>query len=369
MRTTPHTGARLLSRLFLERIAPSLVLVIALAGSTTIGRAQGCVAIKQMDGSEVCSLDGHTLSNPDKWSFSVNYEHFRSHRHFIGSDQEFQRYPQGSEVINVVNEVDGVLTYNVDPRDDVYIDVPYFNATRSSLYEHDHVNRYVTHGIGLGDIRVGAERWLRNPLYAPANNVALGVAVSTPTGKSNVKDYFHEPGGVVYHNVDQSIQPGMGVWGFAVTGRAYQRLTSRASLYASAFYLFNPAQTNGTRTQSPVTSVTAYNSAYDEYQMRAGVNYLLTSKYTFTGSLGIRVEGVPGTDVFGGDAGFRRPGYVESIEPGLSLSPTPHDTFTLAVPYAFRRDRTLSYADKLAGTHGDAAFADYLINVSYTHGW
>lgn len=322
-----------------------------------------------MDGSEVCSMDGHALGRPQKWTLSVNYEHFRSHRHFRGSDQQFQRYAEGSEVINLVNEVDTVVSYDVDPRDQVYVDVPYFNATRSSLYEHDHVHRYVTHGIGLGDIRVGGQRWLRDPSKGPSNNLALGVGVSVPTGKSNVKDYFHKPSGVEYLNVDQSIQPGMGVWGFVLTAEAYQRLTPRFGFYGSGFYLFNPAVTNGTRTNSPITSVTAYNSAYDEYQVRAGANYVITPQYGFSGSLGYRLEGVPGSDVFGSDAGYRRPGYVESVEAGLSVSPTPHDTIGCTVAYPFVRNRTLSYSDKLNGSHGDAAFADFLINANYTHRW
>ena len=35
--------------------------------------------------------------------------------------------------------------------------------------------------------------------------------------------------------------------------------------------------------------------------------------------------------------------------------------FSLGVPIAVYRNRTRSYADRLSGGHGDAAFADYLI--------
>jgi hypothetical protein len=328
--------------------------------------AQGCVAIKQMDGSMVCSMDGHTIDDPTKWTLSVNYEHFRSHRHFVGSDQQFQRYALGSEVINVVEQVDVSLSYELNSRTSLIFDVPYFYASRSSLYEHDRVHRYTTHGRGIGDIRFGVSRWLRDPATAPSNNLALGIAIKAPTGDSNYKDDFHTTGGIVRRNVDQSIQPGDGGWGVAVSGQAYQKLTGRLSLYATGFYLSNPKETSGTRSTSAITSPTAYYSIADQYQARAGVSCLIAARHAITGTLGLRVEGVPGSDLIGGDAGFRRPGYAVSVEPGLSFSPTKRDTFSLSVPYVVERNRTISYADKINHSHGDAAFADFLINAGYS---
>jgi hypothetical protein len=141
------------------------------------------------------------------------------------------------------------------------------------------------------------------------------------------------------------------------------------ALYASGFYLVNPKETSGTRSTAAITSPTAYYSIADQYQARAGANYLFTPKHSLTGSLGVRIEGVPSSDLIGGDAGFRRPGYVVSIEPGFSFAPTLRDTFTISVPYVVRRDRTISYADKINGSHGDAAFADFLISVNYSRRW
>jgi hypothetical protein len=332
--------------------------------------AQGCVAIKQMDGSMACSLDGHALTeDPTRWGLTVNYEHFRSHRHFVGSDQQFQRYAAGSEVINVVEQFDFALTYDLNPQTTLIADLPYFYASRSSLYEHDRVHRFKTYGKGIGDARFGVSRWLRDPRKSPSNNLALGVAIKAPTGDSNYKDDFHTTGGIVHRNVDQSIQPGDGGWGLAVSAQAYQRLTPALSLYATGFYLINPKETSGTRTTSSITSVTAYYSVADQYQGRLGVNYLFVPKHSVTGSLGLRVEGVPNSDLTGGDRGFRRPGYALSVEPGVSFAATTHDFFSFSVPYVIERNRTISYADKLSGGHGDAAFADFLINASYTRRW
>jgi hypothetical protein len=169
--------------------------------------------------------------------------------------------------------------------------------------------------------------------------------------------------------VDQSIQPGDGGWGVILGAQAFHRFSDRTSLYASAFYLLNPKETNGTRTTAALSSVTAYNSVADQYQARLGVNHQFTTKHALSGSLGLRIEGVPSSDVIGGDAGFRRPGYVLSLEPGISFNPTPRDTFALTVPVALVRNRVRSYADKLNGRHGDAAFADFLINASYSRRW
>jgi len=317
-----------------------------------------------------CSLDGHALmEDPTRWGLSVNYEHFRSHRHFVGTDQQFQRYAAGSEVINVVEQFDFALTYDLTAQTTLIADLPYFYATRSSLYEHDRVHRYVTHGKGIGDARFGVSHWLRDPRHSPSNNLSLGISVKAPTGDSNYKDDFHTANGIVHRNVDQSIQPGDGAWGFALSAQAYQRLNAAFSLYATGFYLVNPKETNGTRSTSAVTSPTAYYSVADQFQARAGVNYLVAARHSITGSLGLRIEGVPSSDLIGGDAGFRRPGYVVSVEPGISAAVTTRDFVTLSVPYVVQRNRTISYADKISGGHGDAAFADFLINIGYTRRW
>ena len=83
----------------------------------------------------------------------------------------------------------------------------------------------------------------------------------------------------------------------------------------------------------------------------------------------MRGDGVPAIDLFGSSAGFRRPGYTISVEPALSFMATPHDSFSISVPVAVERSRSKSYADMQNGRHGDAAFADFLINFNYSHHW
>jgi hypothetical protein len=93
-----------------------------------------------------------------------------------------------------------------------------------------------------------------------------------------------------------------------------------------------------------------------------------------------RLEGIPAYDAFGGQVAYRRPGYVIAIEPGVTYRSGQH-TFTLFVPNNIVRNRIQSAADiasenlqnsvitdptKYVHVQGDAAFADYSINLGYS---
>jgi hypothetical protein len=109
-------------------------------------------------------------------------------------------------------------------------------------------------------------------------------------------------------------------------------------------------------------------SVPDQYMVRGGLNYM-GGKFNISG--GVRVEGIPSSDLVGGDKGFRRPGFVVSAEPVVSYT-AKTASFYLSVPVAVQRNRTQSYSDKLRSNEsgikvqGDAAFADYLINAGVT---
>lgn len=77
------------------------------------------------------------------------------------------------------------------------------------------------------------------------------------------------------------------------------------------------------------------------------------------------MEGVPVRDAFGSSNGFRRPGYVISIEPGLSYA-RGRSMINVSAPWAMERNRKISTSDIMNHTHGDAAFADYTVIASYT---
>ncbi len=101
---------------------------------------------------------------------------------------------------------------------------------------------------------------------------------------------------------------------------------------------------------------------------RAGFNYNFNKIKGFGVALGARLEGIPVYDLIGGSGDFRRPGYIWSIEPALTYRVKKVSLFA-SVPVALYRNRTQSVTDKENSikqnkhVQGDAAFADYTINV------
>src|SRR5690606_40723399 len=87
--------------------------------------------------------------------------------------------------------------------------------------------------------------------------------------------------------------------------------------------------------------------------------------------LGARYEGIPVEDLIGESDGFRRPGYIISLEPSASFNINHKHAIGINFPIALYRNRTQSVIDKqqtaITGEyrHGDAAFADWLMSISY----
>ncbi len=347
--------------------------------------AQGCVAIRHFstcnavnDGSNVAFEDG-------QWQFGASYQHFKSDRHFKGTHEEVDRKVNNTEVINYANTADFTLTYAPTTRLSFNLILPYVHFGRSSLYEHGLVygeyvkqERRTTHASGLGDIRLSANYWLLDFDKHPSNNISVGLGIKLPTGNYNVKDYWYNvgpEGSPELRPVDQSIQPGDGGFGVTLEFNAYQEVFNHTYLYAGGFYLINSRETNGTRTfretlVKDILDNEAIMSVPDQYMLRAGVSRSIMKLPGLSLSVGGRIEGIPVRDLVGGDDGFRRPGYVISVEPAINYM-RGKNNFNLSVPIALQRNRLQSVTDKETEEtlgiprHGDAAFADYLISFSY----
>ena len=166
--------------------------------------------------------------------------------------------------------------------------------------------------------------------------------------------------------VDQSIQPGDGGTGIALDIQGYHPINHAFSLSANLYYLLNPQESNGVLTRNGRSEF----SCPDQYAAQLGVFYTNMSGLSLY--LGGRIEGVPAEDIIGSSAGYRRPGYAVSIEPGIGYTINRFNFFT-NIPIALYRNRTRSYEDRerTATTgvyrHGDAAFADYLINLGVAY--
>ena len=335
--------------------------------------SQGCVAVKGFSG---CSATDST-STLSKGNFIVggNYRYFKSFRHFRGDHQERERVEQGTEVINESSFFDLSANYGFTNRLYSTLTIPYSYIKRSSMYEHggNPPNglgyRAETSSIGIGDIRLGVGYWLIDPKKLKKYNFAFGLGIKLPTGDYDYTDTFYNQGPnrdqTIEAVVDQSIQLGDGGTGAIVDFQGYYSFSKRFTLNVSTFYLFNPRETNGVYTRNSNTTMF---SVPDQYAGRIGVNYSAVKNVLLV-YLGSRIEGITASDLLGGNEGFRRPGYVVSIEPGLSLDIKNYN-FSLNVPLALYRNRIQSFLDKQRTaqtgvyTIGDAAFADYLISFT-----
>jgi hypothetical protein len=311
------------------------------------------------------SASGNTYLEPGHWQGSINYRWLHSDRHFRGDDEEPERQAEGSEVINDVHSFDITATYQATYRASLSLTLPFVHAWRSSLYEHQGT-RHATEAGGLGDVRFMANVWIFDPRTARNGNIGFGVGVKAPTGDYQATDYFYRTGGTrELRPVDQSIQPGDGGWGILAEVQAFQRIYKGLFGYVNGTYLFNPRGVNGTETPNSRPGNVTIMSVPDAYLGRAGLSYAIWPSKGLTFSIGGRVEGVPVYDWLGSSAGFRRPGYSLSVEPGISWSHGRH-LLTLSAPVAIDRNRERSALEIDRGRRGgDAAFADFIILAGY----
>ena len=333
--------------------------------------AQGCVAIRSTGG--LCTDGAMNHAKPSNWAITVNNRYFKSFKHFVGTEEQKQRAAAKTEVINYSYTMDIILTRNLNPRWSLSLDIPIVSNARSSLYEHDGKKRYSTHSFGLGDVRFSGYAWIIDPTKLTKGNVQVGLGLKLPTGDYKYQDFFVKSDSVkVLGPVDQSIQLGDGGLGFSTEVNAYYNFNHFLGAYGNFYYLFSPREQNGTSTArggTPSSTALLYGSSTmsvpDQYMLRAGIN-LSVKKFVI--SLGVRDECLPSKDLIGESGGFRRPGYIISFEPGVTYNAKRFSVYGY-VPYALKRSRTQSYADiartKATGvyTQGDAAFADYLVNV------
>jgi hypothetical protein len=320
-----------------------------------------------------CASDGDDGGGSvrERWQVSIGFRKQRSHRHFVGTVEQKNREREGTEIVNDVYLWDLGLTYNFTPRTSLSVSVPVQHATRVSPARFNAAGvqtspKAVSHGIGVGDMSVGAKVWLLDPGREdrPRQNIAFGFGVKLPTGNEGVTDTVDSATGPRLVVVDQSIQLGDGGFGVALSTDMYKRLW-KTTLYGNGIYLFNPRNTNGVRTGRGRASE-AIMSVADQYLARAGVVVPIPKVGGWSASFGARLEGIPVRDAFGKSDGFRRPGYALSLEPGVNwLRSRGREMWSASVAVPVERNRRVSISDMQDHRHGDAAFADYVLVLGY----
>jgi len=347
-----------------------LLAAILLGGTFKTAHGQGCVAARTNQGvmNELCGQG--TLAHADKdhnplWlrrlTVNIGFREFNSFRHFIGTDEQTQREAFHNQVLNHQLLFDVGVNYQLSPRWSVIADVPVLQGSRNQIYSPVGVFRVG----GIGDMQVGVQSWLFKPPTESDGNIALSALLKIPTGICDATGTALYKGQSVKAVADQSLQPGDCSWGFTLAAQAYRQIWWHTMLYFQGAWLFNPADTNGVPTfrtwaSEEVMSVT------DQYLFRGGFSHGVPKVRHLSLSLGGRMEGIPVRDAFGSSNGFRRPGYIISLEPGIMYS-FRHETISVSSPWALERNRRRSVPDIANGRHGDAAFADYTIIAVLSH--
>jgi hypothetical protein len=352
----------------MKKLLTILIFIITALVSTTNTMAQGCVAIRSTGGNICTMLHTDNKTDASGWQFNFGNRYFKSFRHYVGTAEQKERVEQNTNVINHQYTMDLSVVRNFNNRWSLQVGIPVEANTRSQVNKFTG-ERFQTHSFGMGDMRISLYRWMIDPLKATKGNFQAGLGLKLPTGDYKYLDYFPASATTKeLRSVDQSIQLGDGGTGLITEINGFYNFSSKAGVYGNVYYLINPREQNGVATfrTNPNEAIM---SVPDQYMARVGFNYGFSGILQhLSASLGGRLEGIPVRDLVGGSEGFRRPGYVIDAEPGVNYN-AKKLTYYLTVPVALLRNRTQSIPDKETTiqkgvyTQGDAAFADYLINV------
>ena len=156
-----------------------LAVVVTTAFVSGRALAQGCVAAhsNQRPINELVKIyDG---GSPGGWSIhnltvDIGYRVFNSNKYFIG-DQEIAR---PTAVRNHQNIFDIGVEYRFTPLWSFIADVPVFNGTRNQLYAPSGIYQV----SGLGDITLGAQRWIFRPPTESGGDISVSASLKIPTG-------------------------------------------------------------------------------------------------------------------------------------------------------------------------------------------
>ncbi|HYK38201.1 hypothetical protein [Alloacidobacterium sp.] len=325
--------------------------------------AQGCVAAHS-EQPIIAGLDATSQPRSSNLlhglSVTIGFRTYNSYKHYIGTVYQVQRAEMHNQVQNHVDLYDLGLSYQLTPRWSIIADIPGMTATR---HQQGNVNVYRSGGIG--DMLVGAQAWVWRPPTESHGNIAFSAQLKLPTGINDAKGTtILSNGQKQVRPFDESIQPGDGTWGFALATEAYREFYFRTTGYFTGSWLFSPQDTTGVKTYRSAPGEDVI-SATDQYLWRGGFSHPVPKLYGLALSIGGRMEGVPVRDAFGSSNGFRRPGYVISMEPGL-MYVRGRNMVNVSGPWAMERNRKTSVTDYANHTHGDAAFSDYTVIASYT---
>ena len=365
------------ARQILSRAGLVVVVLIAVFPLAARLHAQGCIVARSpeqvmpgVDQSELPSNQGGYLL-PHHFQFTAGERHQFSYLHYIGDVYQQQRTTERTQVQNRINLLDFDLQWQWTPRVGLEFNAPLLFASRkeqSSPIEYQ--------ASGLGDVIVAANTWIFSPAKPHRGNVSVGLGVLMPSGNDDVENTVNTnttgsgSPKLVTAPVDYSIQPGNGGWGMVMQWQTFITVERRFLFYTDGDYIASQGDTNGVQRGATLSATQPLDNDVarsDQYLLESGVAYPMPLLHGLLATFGPRDEGVPAHNLFPNtNDGFRRPGFAVSAGPGFEYS---HGASILtgSVFKAVHRDRTVSYPDSVYGTHGDAAFANYVWLATYTY--
>ena len=300
-----------------------------------------------------------------EWQLAVDYRYIHADQFFFGTQQTTPPAQFfGQPLIINIHTANVNVTYAATDRVGVRLTVPLLYGTQSRFYSD--TARHIVHAGGVGDISLVGTAWLLSPRTHAKGNLAFGAGVKVPTGNNKYADnFFLANGSSVQWPVDQSIELGDGGWGVILQGQAFRQVAPRAVAYFTGAYLVSPRnQTEVVRT--PVGADSAVQlSVADVYTGRLGFSYGLFAEQGVSVSLGGRIDGIPYHDLIGKSDGFRRPGYVVFVDPGVAIERGP-STLTFSTPVRVGQRLATRQMVKPGGLIGAGDLAKVLFFVGYS---
>ena len=341
--------------------------IILLLLSVPSASAQGCILARSPEAALPTGQGG--ILSSGHFQLTIGERHQFSYQHYVGDVYQLYREQAHTQVENRINLITADLTYQWTPRISLELDMPLLFASRKT--QNSPIEYQAS---GAGDLIVAANSWVLDPEHYHRANVSVGLGVMMPTGNDDVTNTVNTnttgtgPATISTVPVDYSIQPGTGGWAMVMQGSGYSKAGKSIIAYWDGDYIATQGGTNGVQRKLSTTQpLNNYVSISDQYLLEAGLLVPVLPEHGLGATFGPRWEGVPARNLFPvSNDGFRRPGYAVTLGPGFQYG---HGSNLLqaGVYKAVHRDRTTSYPDSVYGSHGDAAFAQYVWLASWTH--
>jgi hypothetical protein len=323
--------------------------------------AQGCMPSRLA--TPLAGAQGDVYLPQSAWQIGIGYRSYSANQRVVGHDV-FNNLPDGRPANQIgATTIDVNAEYAVSNRLALTLDIPYVRASANTWYPDLLRHRIATSGIG--DVTLIAREWLRPAgLFQPGGNLSIGLGVKAPTGQYKYSvPYWQANGSVMQFPAHISTEPGDGGWGIIVQSEAFRPIHGLWYLYGAGTYTMSTKVTNGVPVapNSPITWAVP-----DTWDGRAGVSYAAWPDRGLATSLGIRFDGTPMGDVFGGrDNSQRFPAVGGFVEPGLSLN-MGRNNLQVTVPFRIYQDYNRSTVDMATNASGGGGMTRFMLVTSYS---